>query len=281
MTPFLSQILPVLAACKAPTDYYRAQIEIQKHATPADVAALKDRPVAWSDEFDRWLGGLFSGMTFASREISDYRLEVLSGPVSLYSGPARPAGLIVAFCGRADLLFMPIALVLQYFSPERCSVLVLRDPAKVGFSDGMKGHSASFREMIANLQAGFGFDRYSEIRTFGASGGAAAALAAGMLLGARSAVSFSGHLPSASVDYGAHPAAIELERILRGAGGSGGELACVHGADNRRDASRALDLATVIGARLYSVPGVSDHNVVYELHKRRQLASLLTAVGLT
>lgn len=280
MSQFLRETLRLLETCKTPTDYYRVQIGIQKHATPGDIVALRRRPIAWSKEFDNWLDDFYLNITQAHDDLKDYRCRPLGRSVTIYSGRSPPAVLVVAFCGKADLLFMPIAAVLQYLSPERHALLVLRDPSRSGFVGGMAGHSSSFHEMIDRLRREIDFVRFDEVRTLGTSGGGAPALAAGLMLNATSAVSFSGHLPSASTRYGESAGVSELERILEEAGQSRG-CACVYGADNQVDSRNALALAAVMPVRLMPVPGIANHNVVFELHQRRQLAPLLATVGLT
>lgn len=282
MSPFLCLAIDALRTCQSTTDYYRVQIEIQKYATPDDVVALRQHPGPWPGEVDEWIGKLHANLTMATPVVQDFRLHRLGETTCLYSGPSRAPNLIVAFCGKADLLFMPIGLVLQYFSTKRHAVLVLRDPARVGFTGGMAGHSSTFREMIDKLRRELDFSRFDSIRAFGTSGGGAPALAAGLLLNAPSAVAFSGHLPSASKQYGSEAASAELERIFRSAP-PGPAYACVYGADNKADSRNAAAIAASMAARTVRLIPVPDdaHNVVYPLHKRRQLASLLAMTGLT
>ena len=282
MSPFLSHALNALQGCQSVTEYYRVQIEIQKYATPFDIAALGQHPGSWPGEFDAWIGNLHSDLVLATPAVQDFRLHRLGDAVNLYSGPSRAPHLIVAFCGKADLLFMPIGLMLQYFSAKRHVLLVLRDPVRAGFIGGIAGHSTTFREMIDKLRRELDFSQFDSIRTFGSSGGGGAALAAGLLLDASSAVSFSGHLPSASPRYGSEAASAALERILRSAM-PGPPYACVYSASNAVDSQNAAALASAISVRsVRLMPVAGDgHNVIYPLHKRRQLASLLAMTGLT
>jgi hypothetical protein len=280
MTPFLGQTLVALAGCKSPADYYRVQIDFQKHATPADVAFLAQMPPAWPAEFDAWLRGLFAMMTLNRGDIAGFRLSPVNEHVSLYAGATKAATLVIGFCGVAELLFMPIPCILQYFVPGTSDVLVLRDPSKTGFISGIRGYSTSFRDLIDRLRRDADVSSYRDTRTFGASGGGAAALAAGVLLRSMRAVSFSGHLPSVSQRYAADAAAADLETVLRSAGPHG-EYTCVYGGRNQRDANNAIDLSRGLRARLSPVGEVSDHNVIFELHKKRALAALLKDVGLT
>jgi hypothetical protein len=279
MSPFLEATLRAIEACKSPTDYYRVQIEIQKHATPADIVTLRDTN-AGDEEFRRRIAGLHGNVVIGRHDVRDFRCERLSEAFSLYTGPEVGRVLVVGFCGQAHMPFMPVAMMLQYYDPGRHTLLLLRDQSRAGFIEGMSDSSGSFREMTSRLSLDLDFASYAEIRAFGTSGGGAAAFAFGGLVGATRSVAFAGHLPSASPRYGAHPLAADLEAVLSDVARDSGR-ACVYSADNPIDARNAIALAAAIPARLLPIPGISDHNVVFELHQRRQLAAVLDTVGLT
>jgi hypothetical protein len=280
MSAFLTEARVALRACKATTDYYRVQVKIQKHATPADIAALHDEEDLGNEEFRKWIAGLYANVVIAQPAIQNFRFQRLADSVSLYTGLSAGKVLVTGFCGQAHLPFMPVAMMLQYYDPERHTFLLLRDESRAGFIEGMANRSNSFREMASRLSQELDFGRYDEVRTFGTSGGGAAALAFGELVGATCSVAFAGHLPSASPRYGADPLAADLEALLHDATEGNGR-ACVYSADNPIDARNAIALAAAIPSRLLPIPGISDHNVVFELHQRRQLAAVLDTVGLT
>jgi hypothetical protein len=280
MTAFLSHTLTALAVCRSPADFYRTQIAIQESATPAEVAVLMQTPLVAPAEFGKWMQRLWTMMTCERSEIQQFRLRRLSRNILHYSGGTRARALVVGFCGKAGVLFMPIPAILQYFTAGECDVLVVRDPARMGFVDGMLGYADSFSQMIERLRADADMAEYEEIRTFGTSGGGAAALAGGVLLNARRAVCFCGHLPSSSGRYGSHAGSAIMEGILRGAAPLT-KYYCAFGDTNANDANRARDFEQALQVRLRPIEGVSDHNVIFEVHKKRGLVALFNEVGLT
>lgn len=279
MTPYATRTLAALGACKTAADFYRIQIDLQQHATPAEVAFLTTRPMRWPQEFDTWLDALFAMMTLNNRRIEPFSTRRLNDHISLYEGTGSRGVLAIGFCGVAGLLFMPIPYLLQYFAAENTDVLVLRDPTRAGFIAGVRGYAGSFRDLMDGLRRDLNFPRYGDIRIFGTSGGGAAALAAGVLVGSARAVSFSGHLPTSSQRYAAEAATTDLEDVLRTAPARPGDF-CVYGAANQRDAANAVELANLLQLRLYPVASVADHNVVFDLHRRHLLSDVLADVGL-
>lgn len=274
---FVQRVLTDLTRCTSPTDYYRVQLEINKYASPSDVAVLSNRPIQWSEDFDGWLNGLTAVVASIRKEPAPYQLHELDRATSLYSGEARASKLIVGFSGRAGLLLMPIAAVLQYLAPTGADLLVVREGYRGDERNG--GNGGSFVDMIERLRAAVGMTRYQEIRTFGTSAGGAAALAVGVLIGATRAASFSGHLPSSGVTYRGSASVAEIEDILRGARPATA-FSCVYAADNKFDVKNAMALSRFLPLRHFPIAGVSEHNIVYALHKRNELAKVFADVGL-
>lgn len=275
---FVQRVLTDLTRCKSPTDYYRVQLEINRYATPSDVAILSNRPIAWSEEFDAWLNHLAASTASIRKEPAPYRLHELDRATSLYSGETRASKLIVGFSGRAGLLLMPVSVVLQYLAPGEFDLLVVREGYK---GDGREGGSGgSFQDMIERLRPAVGMSRYREVRTYGTSAGGAAALAAGVLMSATRAASFSGHLPSSGISYRGGATVAEVEAILRGARPATA-FSCVYGADNKFDVKNAMALSRFLPLRHFPIAGVSEHNIVHALHTRKELAKVFADVGLT
>jgi hypothetical protein len=274
---FVQQALIDLTKCKTPADYYRVQIEISKHAAPKDVAILSNRPLPWPDEFDRWLSGLVTLATAVRTEPVAYQRQELDNTTALYSGGTRAANIVIAFTGKAGLLFMPIAAILQYFSPADFDFLLVNEAFKDDLrADGIRN---SFSEMVARLGAAVGLTRYREVRTFGTSAGGAAALAAGVLTGATRAVTFSGHLPSSGVSYRGQASVAEIEEILRGAKPAT-RFAAVYAEGNKFDRRNALALSRFLPLHHYPIAGVNNHNIVYALHQRKELQKVFSDVGI-
>jgi hypothetical protein len=268
-----------LADLKSPTDLYRLQVNIQQFATPDEIAALMAEQSRFPKEFNMWLGGMLDWMTGVRKDIPTYQRRMIGDHITLYSAPTQSKALAIGFSGKAGRLFMPTPLVLQYFSVGSCDLLIIRDPERIGFVNGVPGYAASVEDLPEKLGSDVDFDKYPEIRTLGTSGGSVAALILGARLNAPHAVSFSGHLPSVSPRYGTYPGSAALEAALRSLGPRP-DYVCVFGATNGFDLARALEINKLVPLRLMPIKGVSDHNVMFALHQRGELTKLLREVGL-
>jgi len=282
VTSFLASTISRLNQCKLPADYYRVSIDIQRYATPAEVAQLVSHSSTWPPQFQSWLKQLGGLIWERSQQPRSYQLTRIADDVSLYrQGTSTGRKLIIAFCGAAQMLFMPTASWLQYFPETDFEFVILRDPGRMGFAGGIRGYAADFSGLLSRLDREIGFSKYADIRCFGASGGGAAALAAGITLAGSCAVSFGGHLPSASPRYGRDPQVQALDQILKAAPQPSSHLYAVFGADHVVDRDYAWQLAAAVTPlTLIAVPGVSSHNVVIELKKRGGLVRLLEETGL-
>jgi hypothetical protein len=182
------------------------------------------------------------------------------------------------FCGRAQMLSSPTAILLQYFSPD-ADVLVLRDPSQKAFTDGIAGYADTFPGLVDALRGEFDFGRYRTLRCIGTSSGGAAAIAAGALLGASPTASFCGHL--SRDQQRTNPLATDIDGTIENATGSAERFFAVFGQDNPHDRANAENLARVFALTLYPVPGIEAHNVVRTLHDQGRLAGVLADLGLT
>jgi len=280
MSQFVEKTIAALDGCRTQSDYYRVQFEILMAATPKDFAALVDALPAhdWVPPFKTWLTRQFRNMTGHHPALSNYALAGGDASASLYSeGPGRET-LVVGFCGRAQLLFLPAATVMQYLSPN-ADLLILRDFSRMGFTAGLKGYADTFTGMIEALRHTFDFAGYRRIRTMGTSGSGAAALAAGVVLEADRAVSFCGHLPSGRRRADELPQ--EIERIVRGAPGSPERFYAVFGDQCERDHRNANEIARNFGVTLYPILNTAEHNVIGFLHRQGRLAKVFGEIGLT
>jgi hypothetical protein len=280
MSPFLTQVIGGLSGRRTEIDYYKIRIQLQKFATPADIVELAELEEPWLPEFKAWLADFRAQVLACSPVVQDYRLNPLGGSVFLYSGPKPAPVLIFGLCGQADLLFMPIAVFLQYLVAGRHDLMLLRDPERVGFLGGMRGYATTFREMAEKLAVEPIVARYPEKRAVGTSGGGLPALILGGAFEATSAVCFSGHLPSDSLLYSKDARVADFEAMVSEVGARGERRTGVFSADHAFDRENAARIAERLKVDLISVPG-SNHNVAFELHRRRELAPMLASVGLT
>jgi hypothetical protein len=263
-------------------DHYRVQIEAENHLTPAEVAALAAAELPGPAH--AWVGKLAQMCARIGSPSRPFRHRPIAQNVSLYegAGPAEaPRGLVVAFTGVAMRMMLPIAPFLQALPADRVDVLVLRDPNRVAFLDGVPGYAASLPALAARLEADLPLARYADRRCVGTSSGGAAALVFGRLVGARVALSLGGAHPRGLVMRTARP---ELDRfafepLMAGAGPSLTRMICAHGEDFPRDSVRSRLLAmTLTRSEVLVVREVATHGVLGGLVQRDALPRFLEEV---
>ena len=121
-----------------------------------------------------------------------YERKSWSESASFYTASRGARSLIATFCGTSKGVGLPIAYFLQMLRDDLYDVVVLYDRRKLHFDRGVEGFSESFLETARRIEAFARAKGYDEIITFGASLGGYPALRAGLLLGARRAISMGG-----------------------------------------------------------------------------------------
>jgi hypothetical protein len=274
----VASTLQELEKASSEADNQRIAIDVLKYATPGEIDTLLQSLTAPSP-FRNWLRGLHVHVTRHTGEPAAFHCDYSSESISRYSNGGGAKTLIAGFCGKSQLIHGPTAVLLQYF-PQSFDVLILRDPSRMGFSKGVPDYANSFPEFVEKLRAEFELDRYEDIRCLGGSSGAAAAFAAGQLLGASKLVSFSGRPPSQSRRYGQTDVSENLERYISATAGGPERAFAVFGSDNAHDVSGADALTRLLSVTLVPIDGVADHNIIRPLHTNGELTSILQRVGL-
>jgi len=118
-----------------------------------------------------------------------YERKSWSESASFHTANRGARSLIATFCGTSKGVGLPIAYFLQMLRDDLYDVVVLYDRRKLHFDRGVEGFSESFLETARRIEAFARAKGYDEIITFGASLGGYPALRAGLLLGARRAIS--------------------------------------------------------------------------------------------
>lgn len=196
-----------------------------------------------------------------------------------------PKSLLVCFCGVANRMMMPVPVFLQLVPEDRFDVLVLKDPAGLGYLRGVPGLGGDLRQVAQAIASRLDCGSYADVRCLGVSGGGAAALYAGLLLQAERAVSVCGsHRSLASGPRGAGPAAgptgHEFDALTAGRAGNGAtRLVAVFGAQSARDREGAASLKEYLPAcEMMAVANLADHNVLAGLLKNGALKAFLAEV---
>jgi pimeloyl-ACP methyl ester carboxylesterase len=158
--------------------------ELEDHLAPSEIATILERDA----DLPFTIGPLLaSGETPVG-----YVREAWSDDAIYYTANKGARSLIVAFCAFGHGFGVPTAYFLQMLRDDLYDVLVLFDRRKLHFDGGIAGFSESLTETVRLVDA-FARERgFDEVITFGASMGGFAALRAGLLLGAKRAISVGG-----------------------------------------------------------------------------------------
>lgn len=271
--------LATLKASPSQDGLYRLSYDLMQLLSPQELVELAQHPDVPAGVFQDWLVRFDKDARKYAPVAHGYKAHHRAYGVSFYSSGPGKRIIQIGFCGQAHLLGIPTPIVLQYFPDETFDFLVLRDPQMNGFTGGIFRYAETFDDIIARLRTDFALDGYDEIRCFGVSGGGAAAIAAGLMLGATVMVSFSGRPPTLSTTIGTTPGAVAMEKTLREAKGHTARISAVYGDANERDKNNTAALAKLIDMEVITVP-VSTHSVLVPLHQEGKLDETLRRVGL-
>jgi hypothetical protein len=277
-------------ACRTPADFYRLQILAECDALPADLAVLVGHRDVLPREAVTWMENI-QGMMFAqATAVQPFRRRLISRNVALYTtrrAPDEPRDLLVAFCGLADRMQVPIPVVLQHLDGRRFDVLRLRDPSKRIYLQGVPAYAADLALVAERIRRDVDLDRYGSIRTIGTSGGGWAAFTVGTMLGADRAVSMSGKPPGATFrltqmwerrGYALDDQNADFtvfERLFNSIPVRSTRLLAFFGAGCQPDREGAEAFERLVGAVGIGVREVNDHNLMFEILKRRLMATFL------
>jgi hypothetical protein len=135
--------------------------------------------------------GKSSPEPFVSHKIT-YTLTHFVGP-----GSTADKTLLVCFSDKGGRsLAMPNAVLMQHTDSARHDLLIVSEPLRANYQNGVPGLGKNLIEVIGCLARLDFIGDYSRIRTLGFSAGGYAAVIAGHLLGAELAVSVGGRFPS-------------------------------------------------------------------------------------
>jgi hypothetical protein len=208
--------------------------------------------------------------------------------VCLYStrqSPEEPRDLIIAFCGLANRLQLPTAVFCQHLDGSQFDILLVRDPSKRIYIEGIPGYAPSLALVADRFRRELDLDAYGSVYCLGTSGGGWAALMTGDMLKARRAISIAGkppaltpklqHVwtstggPTADVDFGV------FERYFAETAARFTPMIALFGADNPADREGSIAIQRITGAKAIGLMGIADHNLMFELLNRRCLARVL------
>jgi hypothetical protein len=218
-----------------------------------------------------WLGRLRSLCPDVFTAPQHYERRVLNAHVTGYEGHGVSKGnksLLLAFCGNARRLMMPVSIFLQFVDCRAWDVVVIKKPKGTSYMDGLEGVCVNFTGLTDYLKAAKGPAEYRRLVTLGTSGGGFAAILAAISMGADRGISVGGSPPRSFVSDKALAQKESPKRDLR----------FVHGAGCISDRESAVSMAKQFGGRVHEVVEADQHNVLKPLLRRGLLAGFLTDI---
>ncbi len=270
-------ILERLTAAQGPAESYRLLIEFSNVATPLEFQAVAAQAGSLSPPTRRAIESVTGMMQRSHATPQTFMHQALAPGINFYAGAGSggPKHLVVVFTGNQLRPFLPLPVFLQHVPVRHFDVLVLQDASRQWFLRGVPGVLDSIAELPRWLSSALPSFQYSSVRSVGTSAGGAAALYGGIVLGAARSLAIGGSTPSRATQLPPDP---ELDRTLfdrmiaAQLPAHTGVLHACYSGDNARDAEGAALLREHLPAlRCTGFPGLTDHNLPFELWKQGQL----------
>ncbi len=275
----MNDLIEAFSRCRLPTDFYRLQIPLECTASPSDFAFLQQAREQLPAPAQEWLSSVWQMMFSEVQALRPFVKQAVGDHVWRYAltgSDAAGKDLLIAFADQAHRIFLPTAVILQHLPDAPMDVVLVQDPSRKFFLTGAAGYGKDLSEVLARLRSDLKPERYRRVICLGGSSGGAAALRAGVVLGAARAVALCGRLPSAEVRAAATQRDVEtLLSPCVGVDKSRTTLFCVFSALQSVDRAAAETLAGDGLARLVPVRGQGKHNLLFSLLKQRRLARFL------
>jgi hypothetical protein len=266
------EIAKRIASCETQNQFNRVHIDLENILAPLELAGLakfavaRDLPKPTHD----WLQKFATQVPEILESPQQFERHTL-GPLTLYQNAkheVREKGLLVAFCGNARRLMVPVSIFLQFVDSCRWDMAVLKKDPHSSYMDGL-GFAPDFRGVTDYAQATTSWSQYRRRMTVGTSSGGFAALWAALLMDAERGISIGGCPQRQAV------AAARETRDRRPASARETELRSIYGEGCIRDQRSATALFEIFGGKLEPVPTIDEHNVLGCLLRRGALAPFL------
>lgn len=214
-------------------------------------------------------------------EMEPFVRERLARDIARFGmGGGRDAlALVVIFTGAGQRPMMPTPLFAQHFDATRNDLVVLRDPNRKRFREGLFGAGNDLRELVETLRTLAATGSYERLYTIGTSSGGLPALIAGLALGAQAAVSVGGAAYDGTdhSSYGHLPLPQALEK-LRSGPGRNTRIVHAFSPDVPSDMRHADTNRALLGGNRVVIRSVEDkvsHIALYPLVRDQRLSLFL------
>ncbi|MEH6601533.1 hypothetical protein [Pseudoalteromonas sp.] len=197
-------------------------------------------------------------------------------------GLKKEKTLIIAFAGNANRLMMPIPVFLQHISADKYDILLLNDPSKNGYRNGLPSVSDDFESLMVEINSLIDKSEYKSVISLGTSAGGLPAIWTALYLQVDKGISIGGSGPS-------HPAwqqvrnnaSEDLTNLFNQSSTS--NILYICGNDFERDVSSSRELSNIIQIQTLTVCGTTKnmnigHNPLMPILKKSMLASFFDVI---
>jgi hypothetical protein len=168
--------------------------DTKRIATTSEAGASRETLVLHSNQ---WIESLRFHMNLHGPLQGEWRRRKIAQKAYLFSDGSNSAKrLIICFAGNANRLMMPISFILNQIDPAQNVLAVFRTQRDEGYRTGLLGVSESLEESFRRLPGLLEFERYSEVNSFGTSGGGLPAILAGLYLECDKVLAVGSNAPS-------------------------------------------------------------------------------------
>ncbi len=224
----------------------------------------------------RWRNALARHLA-SSPASGKWQRRQISPHIMLYEsadGRQGPKNLIIGFSGNYMRLMVPTYRVLCNLDPATADLLVLSDPKRAGFVQGLPGLGGGVREIEGWLEHFLADNNYGSAVALGTSGGGIAAIHCAVTLSLKRVTAVGAATPSRHTDM----AAILREIAPRHQPGVT-EIVLSYSEGNARDADAAAQIKGILPAAVMQPDKrFSDHNLIDKLFHAGELDRFMTAL---
>jgi len=207
---------------------------------------------------------------------AQWKRTVISNEIMHYSSGSVDASqktLIVGFSGNQMRLMVPTYRILNCIDPARFDLLLLCDPKRSMFWQGVDGAGPTFDGVAEFCRRFVQKWNFRRTITFGTSGGGMIAIHAAVKLGLSKAIAVGPASPARH-----HEIAGELKKLAASPLPNNTKILVAYGT-NARDTDAANQLKEIFQSlSLHPEPRFTNHNLLNELQKGGQLATFMKMV---
>jgi hypothetical protein len=272
------------ADCVGRAEGLRRLIDLENELSPREMSSIWQGRYALPEHIIAPLEKTIKTMARGARQPRAYGRTRISENANYYRAHRGTDSktLLIAFCGNANRLMLPIPVFLQFVPEDSYDVLILRDPSRTGYLRGVPGFGDDLLKVAKTIRAKIDVASYCEVRCIGTSGGGAAALYTGLLLHARRAVSVGGRHRTVCkrvAEGDSEFTGDEFDVLLQGLGPTDTELFNIFGEHCERDIEGARSLEKYLGRlQPITVRDLAGHNVLAHLLQKGTLPNFFKRI---